>query len=135
MAELKHPIREAERYLQNAKQILSDKAGKDGNYYSDKKYVKLAGHAAWCGVLTALDGALGVKTGLKRKQRPDFKDYQEAVSKVDNRMNRPLLNSYETLHKVLGYDGNLNYTIVQSGLQEAQYIIDWANKHYLTCNS
>ena len=130
MTELKHPIREAERYLQNAKQILSEKAGKEGNYYSDKKYVKLAGHAAWSGVLVALDGTFGVKKGLKRKQRPEFKDYQEVVNKIDNKMNRPLLNSYETLHKVLGYDGNLNYTIVQSGLKEAEYIIDWANKYY-----
>jgi len=30
MVELKHPIREAERYLQNARQILSEKAEKDG---------------------------------------------------------------------------------------------------------
>ena len=130
MAELKHPIREAERYLQNARQLLSEKAGKEGNYYSDKKYVKMAGHTAWCGILEALDGALGVKSGLKRKQRLEFKDYQEAVSKIDSKMNRPLLNSYETLHKVLGYDGNLNYTIAQAGLKEAQYIIDWANRRY-----
>jgi hypothetical protein len=130
MAELKHPIREAERYLQNARQILSEKAGKDGNYYSDKKYVKIAGHTAWCGVLLALDAALDIKAGLKRRQRPEFKDYQEAVSKIDGKMNRPLLNSYETLHKVLGYDGNLNYTIVQTGLKEAQYIIQWADKHF-----
>jgi len=130
MAQLLNPISEAERYLQNARQILSDKAEKDGDYYNDKKYVKLAGHAAWCGVLVALDGVLGVKVGLKRRQRPEFKDYQEAVNKIDNKMNRPLLNSYETLHKVLGYDGNLNYAIVQSGLKEAQYIIDWASKHY-----
>jgi len=54
MAELKHPIREAERYLQNARQMLSEKAGKEGEYYSDRKYVKLAGHAAWCGILVAL---------------------------------------------------------------------------------
>ena len=53
MATLKHPIQEAERYLQNARQILSEKAGKDGDYYIDKKYVKMAGHAAWCGVLIA----------------------------------------------------------------------------------
>ncbi|MDR2086830.1 MAG: DUF5618 family protein [Dysgonamonadaceae bacterium] len=130
MSELKHPIREAERYLQNARQILSEKAEKEGDYYNDKKYVKMAGHTAWCGVLLALDAALGIKTGLKRRQRPEFKDYQEAISKIDNKMNRPLLNSYETLHKVLGYDGNLNYNIVQSGLKEAQYMIDWANKHY-----
>ena len=37
MAELKQPIREAERYLQNARDMLSEKAGKDGDYYSDKK--------------------------------------------------------------------------------------------------
>jgi hypothetical protein len=98
--------------------------------YSDKKYVKMAGHTVWCGVLLALDVALGIKTGLKRKQRLEFKDYQAAVSKIDDKMNRPLLNSCETLHKVLGYDGNLNYAIVQSGLNEAQYIIDWAGKHY-----
>ncbi|MDR0798290.1 MAG: DUF5618 family protein [Dysgonamonadaceae bacterium] len=130
MTEIQHPIREAERYLQNAREILSKQAGKDGNYYSDKKYVRMAGHAAWCGVLVALDAALGVKKCLKRRQRPEFKDYQEAVSKIDGKMNRPLLNSYETLHKVLGYDGNLNYGIVQSGLKEAQYIIDWAEKNY-----
>ena len=128
MAEIKHPIQEAERYLQNARQILSEKAGKDGDYYTDRKYVKMAGHTAWCGVLVALDGALGVRTGLKRGQRPEFKDYQEGVSKMDNKMNRPLLNSYETLHKTLGYDGNLKYKIVQAGLEEAQYIIDWAEK-------
>jgi len=130
MAELKQPIREAERYLQNARDMLSEKAGKDGDYYSDKKYVKLAGHAAWCGVLVALNGVLGIKTNLKRSQRVDFKDYQEAISKIDNKMNRPLLNSYETLHKTLGYDGNLRYKVVQAGLDEAQNIIDWAGKHY-----
>lgn len=129
MAELIHPIQEAERYLQNARQILSEKGGKDGDYYSDRKYVKIAGHTAWCGVLVALDAALGIKLGLKRKQRPEFKDYQAAVSKIDNKMNRLLLNSYETLHKTLGYDGNLNCNIVQSGLKEAQNIIDWAGKH------
>ena len=132
MNELKHPIREAERYILNARQILSEKAGKDGDYYSDRKYVKMAGHTAWCGVLVALDGVLGVKTGLKRRQRPEFKDYQEAIGKIDNKMNRPLLNSYETLHKVLGYDGNLRYEIVQDGLEEAQFIVDWAGKHYQT---
>jgi hypothetical protein len=44
--ELKNPIQEAKRYLANAKEILSEKAGKDGNYYSDSKYVKMAGNTA-----------------------------------------------------------------------------------------
>jgi len=37
MAALQHPIREAERYLLNARQMLTDKAEKDGDYYNDTK--------------------------------------------------------------------------------------------------
>ena len=66
---------------------------------------------------------MNIRKGLKRNQRIDFDDYKKAVSKVDKKMNRALLNSYETLHMVLGYDGNLRYKIVQDGLDEAQYIL------------
>ena len=45
MAELKNPIQEAERYLDNARRILSEKAEKEGNYYKDRKYVKMAGNS------------------------------------------------------------------------------------------
>ena len=130
--ESKHPIREAERYLQNARDILSEKAGKDGDFYTDKKYVKMAGHTAWCGVLEALDAVLGIrkKYGLRRNQRVSFEDYQEAVSNVDRRMNRPLLTVYETLHLVLGYDGNCSYRVVKGGLEDAQAVINWAEKRY-----
>jgi hypothetical protein len=130
MAELKHPIREAERYLQNARQLLSEKAEKDGDYYNDSKYVRMAGNTAWNGVLVALDGVLRVRSGLKKNQRPEFKDYQEAIAKKDNKMTRPLLGAYESLHKTLGYDGNPNYMIVQASLENAKLIIDWAGKNY-----
>ena len=116
-------IQEAERYLQNARQLLSEKAGKDGEYYTDRKYVKLAGHSAWCGVLVALDAALKIKEGMKKGQRPDIKDYQEAVEKIDKKMPRVLMGSYDVLHKSLGYDGNLSYTVAQFGLKEAKNII------------
>ena len=122
-------IQEAERYLQNARQLLSEKAGKDGEYYTDRKYVKLAGHSAWCGVLVALDAALKIKEGMKKGQRPDIKDYQEAVEKIDKKMPRVLMGSYDVLHKSLGYDGNLSYTVAQFGLKEAQNIISWAGGH------
>jgi len=130
MAHLQHPIREAERYLQNAREILSEKAEKDGKYYNDTKYVKMAGDTAWKGVLVALDAVLHVRKNMKKGQRPDFKDYQEAINKVDNKMSRPLLAAYESLHKTLGYDGNPLYIIVQASLDEGKVIIDWADKHY-----
>jgi hypothetical protein len=130
MANLKHPIQEAERYLQNARTILSDKAEKEGRYYNDTKYVKMAGNTAWSGVLLALDAVLGVRKNLKKGQRPDFQDYETAMAKKDGKMTRPLLGAYESLHKVLGYDGNPNYIIVLESLKQAQYIVDWCQKHY-----
>jgi hypothetical protein len=130
MAELEHPIREAERYLRNAKQILSEKAEKEGNFYNDSKYVRMAGNTAWSGVLIALDAVFDIRKTLKRNQRPDFKDYQAAMSKKDSKMNRILLNTYDSLHKVLGYDGNLNYKIVQGSMEQAKMILDWADKQY-----
>ena len=130
MAELKHPIREAERYLQNARQILSEKAEKDGDYYNDRKYVKMAGNTAWNGVLHALDAVLPVRANMKRGQRLDFKDYQEAIAKKDNKMIHPLLAAYEMLHKSLGYDGVADYKIVQLSLDKAKIILDWADKQY-----
>ena len=130
MAEITHPIQEAERYLSNARNILSEKAEKDGNYYNDRKYVKMAGHTAWCGVLVALDSVFGIQEKKKSGQRLELKDYQEAIGKKDNKMTRPLLNAYELLHKALGYDGVTNYKVVQESLAQAKLIIDWASKNY-----
>ncbi|GHU66672.1 hypothetical protein FACS189413_00070 [Bacteroidia bacterium] len=121
-------MEEAERYLQNAKQILSEKAGKDGNYYSDPKYVKMAGHTAWVGVLLALDATFNVRKD--KRKRVNIDDYTTAVAKVDKKFPRILHNAYETLHLVLGYDGNLNYKVVQGGLVAAKDVIDKTAKYY-----
>ena len=130
MAELKNPIKEAERYLENAKQILSEKAEKEGRHYKDSKYVKMAGNTAWSCVLVALDAVLGVKKNLKKGQRVDIQDYQEAMAKKDRNMTRPLHSAYESLHLYLGYDGNLNYKIVQGAMEEGKRMVSWAAKHY-----
>jgi hypothetical protein len=126
----KNPIKEAQRYLDNAFEILSTKAEKDGGYYSDSKYVRMAGNTAWNGVLVALDGVLPVRENLKPKQRPDFKDYLAAISKKDKKMSRPLLTAYDSLHKSLGYDGILGYKSVQAAMEYGKNVISWAAKHY-----
>ena len=131
MAELKHPIQEAERYLQNARLILSEKAEKDGDYYNDSKYVRMAGNTAWNGILIALDAVLDMRSKIKKGQRLEFKDYQAAIAQKDSKMPRVLLNAYELLHKSLGYDGVTHYKTVQGSLGIANNILDWAGKHYL----
>ena len=130
MAELKNPIKEAERYLANARQILSEKAEKDGNVYQDQKYVKMAGDTAWKGVLLALDAVTDVRKNLKRGQRLDIKDYQDAVARKDRKMTKPLYDAYQSLHLYLGYDGNSRYKIVQDSLEQGKEIISWASKQY-----
>ena len=130
MAKYQHPIREAERYLANARQILSEKAEKDGDIYNDDKYVRMAGNTAWNGVLIALDASLGIRKGLKRNQRPDISDYQRAMSMRDQRMSKILHGAYETVHKSMGYDGNPAYGVVQTGMSFANDLVKWADKNY-----
>ena len=123
-----NPIEEARRYLDNAREILSEKAGKNGTKYSDPKYVKMAGNTAWGGVLIALDAALHVSEKLKPNQRIDIKDFYYASSKIDKGLAADIAIAYDALHKYLGYDGILSYSIVQDALKHGEDVIKWCEK-------
>jgi hypothetical protein len=118
-------IMEAKRYLENAKQILKEKGGKNGKFYSDRKYIKMAGNTAWNGVLEAIDGTFNFRENMKKNQRPDVKDYQQVIGKRNQSKLKLFNDAYDILHKSLGYDGNLNAMIVQEGISEADEIITW----------
>ncbi|GGN14568.1 hypothetical protein GCM10010967_58680 [Dyadobacter beijingensis] len=60
-------ISEARRHIDNAKDFLSNNARKQDGLYQDRKYVKIAGHAAYTGVLLALNELLGEKTKRPRR--------------------------------------------------------------------
>ena len=112
-------IIEARRYIDNAKEILREKGNKQDGYYTDKKYVKMAGHTAYTGLLVALDGVFGKKT----KGRKDIDWYREKT-KAWNRKLLPVLNStYEILHLSLGYDGIQDARIAKLGFESAEKII------------
>jgi hypothetical protein len=121
-------IGEARRYMGNARQLLSEKAGKQGDLYSDPKYIKMAGNTAWGGVLIALDAALFVRENLRKNQRLDIKDYRDAAAKIDKNLNKRIIVAYDLLHKTLGYDGNLNFNVVQESLKSGEFIINWCEK-------
>ncbi len=117
---MKHII-EAHRYLENAKEILRDKAQKEDKYYKEAKYVKMAGNTAYNGVLVALDGLLGVE----KKGRKSVEWYKEELSKLDKKILYTFSSAYETLHLLMGYDGSPNAIIANEGLKEAEAIIKW----------
>lgn len=60
---------EALRHISNAKKILSSSAGKEGEYYTDPKYVKMACNTAYTGMLVALSATLGIKKTVKAKKK------------------------------------------------------------------
>jgi hypothetical protein len=121
---MENNITEAKRYIENAKEILREKAIKTDGYYQDRKYVRMAGHTAYLGILVALDLLLGKKA----KGRKSVDWYKENLGKVDKKILTNFNGAYDTLHLTLGYDGNLDAGIAKIGLERAEYIIDWVAK-------
>ena len=117
-------VKEAKRYIGNARTILSEKAHKEKGYYQDRKYVRMAGNTAYSGVLVVLDSILeDKKEGLK-----DVKWYKQHLAKMDKRLLDTFVSVYDTLHLAVGYDGNLDSEVVQTGLKRADSIIDWVEQ-------
>ncbi len=114
-------IQEAKRYVDNAKDLLREKAQKDEGYYQDTKYVKMAGHTAYSGVLVALDGLFG----KKKKGRKDVDWYKEQLAQLDRKVLSAFLSAYDTLHLSMSYDGNPSAKVAQAGLEDAEAIINW----------
>ncbi len=115
---------ESMRYLENAIDILNTKAKRDGDYYLDKKYVKMAGHTAYTGVLYALNSMSLIS--LKKGQRADVRDYQEALGKHNKKILNYFNDCYEQLHLVAGYDGYGHKKVFSIAFSSAEQIIKWA---------
>ena len=119
-------IIEARRQLTNAKEILKEKAGKEDGYFLNKKYVKMAGLAAYKSVLFALDDVL---SNTKRSPRKSAEWYQIQLSNIDRKITRSFDDVYQILYISMGYDGAGNSKIAAIGLKAAEKIISWAEKH------
>jgi len=114
--------KEAMRYMDNATESL-EKAGKDGKFYADEKYVKTACGTAYNGVLKAFDGYFILKGIEKKKGRKSIEWYQSTVAKMDKKLNVELKNAYDILHLSGYYDGVTSIKVVEAGLDVANSII------------
>ena len=116
---------EAMRYMDNAKECLK-LAKKEGKFYHDPKYVRMACGTAYSGVLIALDGFLLLK-GIARptgKDRKSIEYYHNNLGKLDRKMLDYLNSAYKILHLFGYYDGIENVNVVKEGFEDAQIIID-----------
>lgn len=120
----REPIKEARRYVDNAREILLERGKLDdeGFQYEDEKYVRAAGNYLWLGVLMALDGVFHVRED--RRTRVNIDAYQEAVSKRDLKLLSWLNEGYEIIHLYMNYDGNSNKGLCDMGFEYANRIID-----------
>ena len=118
------PVSEARRYVQNAKDILLEKADldKEMQFYRDKKYVRMAGNTLWNGVLLIIEAVFHVKNN--KKTRADYYDYISAIAKRDRKLLDYFSTGYDVMHLSMGYDGNLSKANSQDGIRLANDIID-----------
>ncbi|MBI4947069.1 MAG: DUF5618 family protein [Bacteroidetes bacterium] len=120
-------IEEAKRYLSNAREILKSKGGNGApGYYSDAKYVKMACHTAWCGVLVAMDTKIPQLPKGKRKTVDTYKQY---LATRNRKALNDFVEAYNHLHLFGGYDGTLIRKTIHTGIQLAQNIINWCEKN------
>jgi hypothetical protein len=120
-------MKEAVRYLDNAKEILGKSAIENGQYLDDK-YVKSACGVAYLGVLKAIDELLLWK-GMSKKELPKKVDeyrkaLQKHVSVHDGKLVRQFENIYDELHIAGYYRGILHsVSIVKAALRSAENFV------------
>ncbi len=121
-------MKEALRYLENAKTILKTASIED-NTYTDGKPVQEACGTAYLAVLKAIDEYL-LKKGIEEKELPQSVDgYREMVRKYLMIHNGRLLKEFDKLYKLLhiaGYYRGLleDVTVVKDALKAAKIFIE-----------
>ena len=118
------PVKEARRYVQNAKDLLIEKGKLDveTQLYQDRKYVRMAGNTLWNGILLILDAVFHVKK--TPRSRPHLGTYLQAVGARDQKLHTLVVNGYETMYICMGYDGLQSKAVCQDGIRIANDIID-----------
>jgi hypothetical protein len=124
--------KEAIRYIQNAKEVLS-KSPIEDRRYADDKYVKSACGVAYLGVLKAINDYL-LSKGLTKKELPKkVEEYMKALQKHASAYNGKLVKEfdalYDTLHIAGYYRGLLHDTeIVKRAIKSAREFIEKLSK-------
>jgi uncharacterized protein (UPF0332 family) len=121
-------VKEALRYLENAKAILKTARIEDSTY-TDGKPVQEACGTAYLAVLKAIDGYL-LKKGVEERELPQSVDgYREMLRRYLMIHNGRLLKEFDKLYKLLhiaGYYRGLleDVTVVKDALKAAKIFID-----------
>lgn len=122
-------VETARVHIENARDILSKKGNKKEGYYQNPKYVKMAGHTAYTGVLAALDELIQGKLKIRPKKgdRENVLFYRDNIGKINKKKLNDFNHVYNVLHRSMGYDGEGKATLVSEALDTGENIIDWVD--------
>jgi len=117
---------EANRYMDNAEEILVKAKEQDYGYYKDEKYVRIASGTAYLAVLIALDAWLTMKEVQipKKRNHTNIDFYLTQVAKLDKKMLERLNAVYNVLHLDGYYRKVKNVDIIRGGFKVAYSIIE-----------
>lgn len=120
--------KEAIKYLQNAKELLS-KSSIEDNAYTDIKYVREACSTAYLSILIAIDEYL-IKHGVDEKRlSKSVDDYREMLKKFlaihNGKLSRRFENLYKELHIAGYYRGLLiDVNVIKEVFKNAKTFIE-----------
>jgi len=108
---------EIDRYVNNAKEILSRDAKKQGTQYQDVKYVQMASGTAYNAVLMVADEFLKQKEGDKFVKPKSIEVYRKRIVKHDKKFLAYLNEAYDRLHLLGYYHGTHSVQIIREGFE------------------
>ncbi len=121
-------MKEAIRYLNNAKETLQ-KSSIEDNRYTDEKYVREACGTAYLAILKVIDEYL-LNKGVSKKELPkSVEAYKKALQKDldihDGKLIREFDTLYDELHIAGYYRGLLRHTdVVKEVFKKAKVFIE-----------
>ncbi|CAG5071607.1 hypothetical protein DYBT9623_03602 [Dyadobacter sp. CECT 9623] len=114
---------EIDRYLTNAKEILSSKARKEGSEYRDIKYVQMAAGTAYSATLMIVDEYLKKKEGARFTKPRSIEEYRNRLRKYNKTLLSYLNEAYDTLHLAGYYHGTPSVRTIKEGMDAAQKML------------
>jgi hypothetical protein len=114
---------EINRYLANAREVLSTKAKKVGNEYRDIKYVQMASGTAYNAALMIADQYLLKKEGNKFVKPKSIEEYRNRLRKYNKTLLSYLNEAYDTLHLAGYYHGTPSVRTIKEGLDATQKML------------
>lgn len=114
---------EITRYLDNAREILSTKANKEGQVYKDVKYVQMASGTAYNAALMIADEYLRKKEGAKFIKPHSIDEYRLRLNKHNKTLMAYLNQAYDLLHLAGYYHATPSVRTIKQGMEATEKML------------